>query len=115
MLLDTETCYRQHNLFDGTGEVRVWDLLQQSQLAPFAAVLYCELEAFGRVGPHRQQEHPELVLCLEGNGKATVGAAVHEMAPGSVAALPFGEILAIENQGAEALRYLIIKAVSPTD
>ena len=88
----------------------MWDLLQAVQLAPFAAVLCCELEGLGHVGPHRQQEHPELVICLEGSGIATVGGRCLTMEPGSIAALAFGEVLEIKNSTKEPLRYLIVKA-----
>jgi quercetin dioxygenase-like cupin family protein len=101
-------------LFGGTGEVLVWDLLGPASLPPFTAVLACELAPGGRVGAHRQEHFPEIVIITEGTGTAVVEGESYALAMGSVIALPLGESLSIANESNEApLRYLIIKAEQP--
>jgi quercetin dioxygenase-like cupin family protein len=98
------------NLFGGTGEVRVWNLLHGAA-EPFTAVLSCELSAGGRVGRHVQQEFPELVLGLAGDGEALVDGARHALVTHSAVHLPLGAQLEIVNRSEhEPLRYLIVKA-----
>ena len=102
--------WARRDLFNGRGEVRVWDLLARRAAPPFEAALWCELEAGGSVGAHRQQEHPELVVCVAGGGAAWVGDQRHPLAPGACVFLPFGALLRLEAAREEPLSYLIIKA-----
>lgn len=109
-MLDKSQAARNLDLFGGQGAVYVWNLLP-APLDPFSAVLGCELEPGGSVGRHVQQRDPEIVVCIEGDGVATVGDVEHAMFPGSAVGLPHGQTLAIRNASAEVpLRYLIIKA-----
>jgi quercetin dioxygenase-like cupin family protein len=111
--LDEHRADARTALFGGEGTVRVWDLLQGKNAEPFTAVLACELEAGGSVGPHMQQEFPEIVVCLAGTGVAAVNGTEHPLHAGAVVHLPFGSTLAIANRSeSEALAYLIIKAQS---
>lgn len=115
MAIDDRKPARRDALFGGKGAVYVWDLLGSAGAAPFTAVLYCELEPGGSVGRHRQEEYPELVIGLDGDGEASVDGAPRPLAPGDVVHLPLGAILAITNKSsAEPLRYLIVKAASST-
>lgn len=98
------------SLFDGTGEVRVWSLLR-AESEPFTAVLSCELAPAGAVGRHVQQEFPELVLGIAGEGEARVNGVAQPLGPASALYLPLGATLEIVNRSArEPLRYLIVKA-----
>lgn len=110
MRLERGTVTQRTALFGGRGTVSVWNLLGRQNAPPFSAVLSCELAAHGSVGAHVQEEHPEIVIGLEGEGEAIVDGARHALEPGSVVFLPFGSQLAITNLGDEPLRYLIIKA-----
>jgi quercetin dioxygenase-like cupin family protein len=102
---------RHRDLFGGCGEVRVWDLLGKRRIAPFMAVLACELDPGGSVGTHLQAEFPEIILFTEGHGRVRVDGVAKTVRPGTLIALPLGHSLAIENRSAErALGYLIIKA-----
>jgi quercetin dioxygenase-like cupin family protein len=105
---------RRTALFGGQGSVTVWDLLGADAAAPFSAVLACELEAGGRVGKHRQQSDPELVIGLQGSGEAVVDGRNHALGSGDVVYLGLGQALEIRNLSAtEPLRYLIVKARLP--
>ena len=98
-------------LFGGRGRVQVWDMLGKRDATPFAAVLACELEPGGAVGDHVQQEYPELVICLDGEGVARVDGAPHPLGPGELVFLALGSVLALENTSRELpLHYLIVKA-----
>lgn len=98
-------------LFGGQGSVQVWDLLRGAALPPFMAVLGCELEPGGSVGRHQQQQFPEVVIGLAGEGEAEVDGQPRRLGPGDVVHLPHGAVLAIRNRSsAEPLRYLIVKA-----
>ena len=88
----------------------VWDLLGTLAAPPFQAILSCELSPGGKVGRHRQEQHPEVVLGLGGAGTATVDGQAHTLTPGAVVYLPLGAVLSLDNPGPEPLRYLIIKA-----
>jgi quercetin dioxygenase-like cupin family protein len=102
---------RRAGLFGGAGEVLVWDLLGAARLAPFTAVLACELDPGGSVGAHRQEQFPEIVVFTDGEGVATVGGEARPVASGSLVALALGQTLAIRNASADRpLRYLIVKA-----
>jgi quercetin dioxygenase-like cupin family protein len=91
--------------------VSVWDLLGDVEAAPFSAVLSCELDPGGRVGAHRQEHDPEILVGLEGDGDARVDGEVRALTPGAVVHLPLRSVLEIENRSSDApLRYLIIKA-----
>jgi len=97
-------------LFGGSACVRVWDLAPNPG-APFAAVLACELEPGGSVGPHVQEHFPEIVIGVEGTGSALVNGARAELVGGRVIELPLGHTLAIRNESdRDPLRYLIVKA-----
>ncbi len=98
------------NLFGGHGAVHVWNLLSVAA-PPFTAVLSCELEPGGSVGRHAQQEFPEVVIGLEGQGEASVDGGLHPLTAGEVVYLPLGSVLALTNSSeTEPLRYLIVKA-----
>jgi quercetin dioxygenase-like cupin family protein len=97
-------------LFGGRGEVRVWSLLDGAA-GPFTAILSCELAPAGCVGQHVQQEFPEVVIGVEGDGRATIDGQTRSLGPGDMVFLPLGSVLSIENASAAApLRYLIVKA-----
>ncbi len=97
-------------LFGGTGTVKVWSLLTE-RAEPFTAVLSCELDPEGHVGRHLQQEFPEIVIGVEGQGEATIGGVRRALGPGDTVYLPLGEVMELRNLSAsEPLRYLIIKA-----
>ena len=105
--------FSRRDLFGGHGEVRIWNLMGQQAAAPFTAVLWCALEAGGRVGSHHQQDDPEVVICLGGSGRATVDNQGYPLAEGTLVYLPLGSFVTIENQSAdEPLRYLIVKAAA---
>jgi quercetin dioxygenase-like cupin family protein len=88
----------------------VWNLLDAAA-GPFMAILSCELSPTGSVGPHVQQEFPEVVIGVEGVGQVTVDGRVQSLCAGDVIYLPLGSVLAIENRSSDApLRYLIVKA-----
>ena len=101
--------FQRSDLFSGTGTVTIWNILKQAQ-EPFSAVLWCELEIGGFVGPHMQQRDPELIICLSGQGMAKVNGKRHELITGELVSLPLGATLSIHNEGEEPLRYLIVKA-----
>jgi quercetin dioxygenase-like cupin family protein len=102
---------RRERLFGGSGAVLVWSLCESEVRPPFGAVLACELEAGGSVGAHLQQEFAEVLIVLEGEGIARVGASPMAMRPGVVLEIALGQTLALENASLErALRYLIVKA-----
>jgi quercetin dioxygenase-like cupin family protein len=102
---------RREGLFGGVGEVLVWDLLGGASLPPFTAALACELAPGGRVGTHRQEHDPEIVVVTEGEGEAELDGRPVPIAVGTLIALPLGSTLALTNRSAEApLRYLIVKA-----
>jgi quercetin dioxygenase-like cupin family protein len=106
--------FKQSDLFGGQGDVHVRDLLEGKHAGPFAAALACELGPKGMVGPHRQGEHAEIVICLDGQGTATIDQTTHDLRPGTTLYLPLGAILSLKNTSDDkALSYLIIKA-TPT-
>lgn len=107
---DDAPTFVRRDLFGGSGAVTVSDLLGSNAVDPFRAVLGCELEPHGSVGRHVQEEHPEIVVGIEGEGVATVDGVPHRLARGEVVGLPLGAVLAIDNPGDVPLRYLIIKA-----
>ena len=100
----------QSALFDGEGTVQIWDLLGRTSASPFSAALWCELEAGASVGQHRQQAHPELVICLAGRGLATVDGLQYPLEPGRCVFLPFGSLLSLRAEPDGPMSYLIIKA-----
>ncbi|MCB9755484.1 MAG: cupin domain-containing protein [Myxococcales bacterium] len=103
--------FQREALFGGHGTVQVWDLLAGRAAPPFAAALSCELAAGGLVGPHKQDQFPEIVIGLEGQGQARVNGVVQPLNPGDVVHLPLGHVLELRNASqVEPLRYLIIKA-----
>jgi len=103
----------RRDLFGGTGEVVVQDLIGKQEVKPFEAVLACELEKDGKVGAHHQETADEIVICLGGEGRVLVGGAPREFKPGAVAYIARGTTMALENlSSSEVLRYLIVKARS---
>ena len=100
----------RRDLFGGAGEVKVWSLLRPDALDPFRAALWCELEPKGSVGAHVQEQYPELVICLAGEGVVSAGGQAYTFIPGACVPLAQGEILRIENRLDAPLSYLIIKA-----
>ena len=104
----------RNDLFSGKGEVLVWNLLQDKVAPPFEAVLSCQLEAGGHVGPHVQEEFDEIVVGLTGYGEARVDKKPMPFGPGAVVYLPLGSTLELFNEAPDkALHYLIIKADRP--
>ncbi len=102
--------HRQQDLFDGQGDVLIYNLIGNKNLPPFEAVLACELEPKGFVGAHVQQSAHEIVIITEGEGIAQVNGLPQELVPGSVVYLPFGKELMLRNSSIDkTLRYLIIK------
>jgi len=98
------------DLFGGRGQVLVWSLLA-GPAEPFTAVLRCELAPAGTVGNHVQQEFPEIVIGVEGDGAALVDGTELPLQGGDVVSLPRGSVLSIVNRSeTEPLRYLIVKA-----
>jgi mannose-6-phosphate isomerase-like protein (cupin superfamily) len=100
-------------LFGGTGNVRVWNLLADHSHTPhpFTAVLSCELDPGGHVGAHVQQQFPEIVVGLSGDGEAWVDGEPTPLGEGDVVYLPLGSTLELRNHSTVApLAYLIIKA-----
>ena len=105
----------RQGLFGGQGAVRVWALTARPTL-PFTAILACELEPGASVGPHVQQDYPEIVIAVSGSGSVQVNGAASPFAAGQVVELAHGHTLAISNATSDQpLRYLIIKAAhTPT-
>ena len=98
------------NLFGGVGQVRVVSLLHGAS-APFTAALSCELSPGGSVGAHKQQDDPELIIGVSGEGEARVNGALHPLDAHHAVYLPLGAALEIVNRSErEPLRYLIVKA-----
>jgi quercetin dioxygenase-like cupin family protein len=113
MVIHKGAADHRRDLFGGSGEVRVWNLLAglSRQPRPFTAVLSCELEAGGHVGRHVQQRDPEIVVGLAGEGEARVDGEPSPLGPGEVVYLPLGSTLELRNLSRETvLAYLIIKA-----
>lgn len=105
--------FLRHDLFGGRGEVRVVDLMQGVARPPFTAALDCTLAPGGSVGPHRQEHHPELVICLGGRGIATVNGVETDLDDGVLVHLPLGAVLSLRNlSDATPLRYLIVKSAT---
>jgi quercetin dioxygenase-like cupin family protein len=102
----------REDLFGGVGTVRVASPLA-GESEPFTAVLACELAPSASVGPHVQEEFPELVLGCAGSGIATVDGVPHALDAGDAVYLPLGSVLAIDNRSSELpLCYFIVKARS---
>jgi quercetin dioxygenase-like cupin family protein len=98
------------NLFGGRGEVAVYSLLDGDG-SPFTAVLWCELAPSGSVGRHVQEEFPEVIVGLDGDGSASVDGTPRPLGPGDVVHLALGSVLSIENHSSTVpLTYLIVKA-----
>lgn len=120
------------DLFGGRGKVTV-ELVLERTPPHFECVLRCVLAPGGHVGLHEQEECDELVVVIEGRGKAIVDGpepppgpphfadhlgmalrrarATFALKPGAVVAVPLGSRLALVNTSKKsALRYLIVKA-----
>ena len=102
--------FQQHDLFGGKGRVDIWDLLQGAAASPFTEVVRCRLQGRGRVGAHRQQNCSELVIALQGQGRAWVDGQEQSLSQNQVAFLPWGAALELENLSDEPFDYLIVKA-----
>ena len=100
----------QTDLFGGTGEVRIADLLSPCPLTGFAAILDCTLAPGASVGVHVQQDHDEAVGFTGGQGLVGVDGVPRQVTAGDVVSLPLGATLALSNAGAAPLRYVILKA-----
>lgn len=110
--LDPARGQLRHDLFGGHGAVRVWSL--SGAVPPFTAVLWCELEGGGRVGLHRQETDPEVVIVVAGRAAVEAAGVRRELGPGGSVGLPLGALLAIENlEPATPVQYLIVKARGP--
>ncbi len=102
---------RRLDLFGGTGEVLVWDLLRGKGAAPFEAVLSCQLAPGGRVGRHHQDQFAEIVIGLTAHGEARVDGEVQPFGPGAVVHVPLGASLELVNESTTTqMAYLIVKA-----
>ena len=109
MTLDPARAHLRRDLFGGRGEVRVWNL--GGQVPPFTAVLWCQLEAGGHVGAHRQETDDELVIVVSGRATVHVDGTPHARGAGGSVGLRLGALLAIGNDDpGAALDYLIVKA-----
>jgi quercetin dioxygenase-like cupin family protein len=107
--LDRARATVRHELFGGTGAVRVWDL--GAAKPPFTAVLFCELEPGARVGEHVQQADHEVVVVVSGEAVLYVDGVAKGCLEGDAVAVPLGSKLAIDNASLETpVRYLIVKA-----
>ena len=101
----------RENLFGGTGAVHIWNCLSSQPTDPFKAALWCALDPGAFVGRHRQEEFPELVLCVSGTGRAVVGEVSHSLEKGVVVYLPLGSALSLPNDSESLpLEYVILKA-----
>ena len=100
--------FSHENLFGGRGTVSIWNITPR--LPPFTALLWCSLSSKGRVGPHRQEHHPEVVVCISGAGSLWINKKKFAMEPMYSYPLPLGAVLAIENLSEEPLVYTITKA-----
>jgi quercetin dioxygenase-like cupin family protein len=110
MIIERGTPDVRVDLFGGHGEVRVYGLLRAAA-EPFTAVLWCELAPGGTVGRHVQEEFPEVVIGIDGDGEASIDGQTQPLRAGSAVHLPLGSVLAIANRSGEApLKYLIVKA-----
>lgn len=80
-------------------------------MPPFTAVLWCQLEAGGHVGVHRQETDDELVIVVSGRATVHVDGTPHALGVGGSVGLRLGALLAIGNDDpGAALEYLIVKA-----
>lgn len=102
--------FLQRDLFGGTGEVLVRDLLAGAPFGGFTAVLACELAPGASVGAHLQPDWSEVVVVTGGRGTIAVDGVAEAAAPGDVVLLPRGATLALANDGDVPLTYVILKA-----
>ena len=110
MALKPSDSQSRTQLFGGEGTVTTWSRLPVSA-APFSAAIWCELSPGGRVGAHRQQRDPEILIAIEGQGEVDVGPLTHAFTRGDVIYVPAGEVLQIRNLSSDAsMIYTIIKA-----
>lgn len=101
-----------NELFGGKGEVKVWNLLAQRQLGGFKACLWCELEAGGVVGKHYQELYDELIICVSGEGTATINDECFALESGIPVFIKKGQTLDLKAGSNQELIYLIIKVES---
>ena len=110
--LDPARATIRHDLFGGSGAVRVWDL--GATTPPFTAVLMCELDPGGRVGEHVQQTDQEVIVLISGEAVLYVDRRARGCVPGDAVALPLGSTLSIDNASPTlSVRYVIVKARTP--
>ena len=108
MTIDPSSISIRQDLFGGTGKVAVATILSGSD--PFVVTLWCALDVGGTVGPHRQSEHPEQIICVSGEGEVKISGGTRPFSAGDAHHVPLGAVLALKNTGDVALEYLIIKA-----
>ena len=70
MGIDPNSISIRQDLFGGVGRVAVATILRDSE--PFVITLWCALDARSSVGPHRQAEYPEQIICVGGSGEITI-------------------------------------------
>ena len=111
MNLDKSKAFRQVDLFEGKGEVLVWDLLGKEPAGQIKSILACALAPAGSVGAHRQADTDEVMVVLSGTGSAQIDEDVYLLEAGSVVHLPLGQFLQLKNASeTEEMKYLIIKS-----
>ncbi len=109
--MDREADWTRTDLFNGKGRVSIWGLMDGAPAPPFSAALWCSLAPKGSVGNHRQQEDPELILAVEGQGQIRINGVISPFTKGRLYYLKLGATLAIRNTSStEELVYVIIKA-----
>jgi len=105
--------FEHQNLFGGAGRLGVWDLLKTQAARSFTAALRCELDPAASVDRHKQEHFPEIMICLSGQGLVEINGISQLFHAGSVAHLPSGAVLAIQNRAPDvALTYLVVKAAA---
>ena len=108
MAIDPSSISIRQDLFGGSGRVAVATILSESN--PFVITLWCALDIGGTVGPHRQSEYPEQIVCVSGDGEVKIDGVKRQFSAGDAHHVPLGTVLSLKNLGDVALEYLIIKA-----
>lgn len=103
------------DLFSGVGTVIMANVLPESHCPrSLMAALWCELEAGGHVGRHLQSDCDEVILFVEGAGRAAVAGEIQPVRRGTLLGLPVGETLEIWADSFRPLQYVIVK-MKPVD
>ena len=108
MGIDPNSISIRQDLFGGVGRVAVATILRDSE--PFVITLWCALDARSSVGPHRQAEYPEQIICVGGSGEITIDGVKSPFSVADAYHVPLGAVLSIRNPGDSPLEYLIVKA-----